>query len=332
MEWLEATLAFAVVMMIFATFVSAIIEVLHRITRIREDGLESMMIQIYRKIIKNESDDDQSHEPDPAQSKFVTSMTQTRLLPLAPNAKLLRKFVYKTVNAQRLMSLPTEQFIQRFMETDEGKQFINEAATQGRDYAEEALKGVAEQYKEFGDSATDFFTRRSRLLSSTVAILLAISVNLDAFSLFNAFLSDKGVRQAMIERGNEVSDELHRVEEMLRLARSGQAGDDVDNLELITGKIENLQSSFKSLSATGIPIGWDRAPWERSSFQDTDSSILKTVIIIAWIFSVLLGGILVGLGGPFWYDIFRKLGSLTGITVGSQQDKKKSSPPQNAQT
>ena len=33
---------------------------------------------------------------------------------------------------------------------------------------------------------------------------------------------------------------------------------------------------------------------------------------------VLLAGVLIGLGGPFWYDTYRKLGALAGMAKGFQ--------------
>lgn len=329
MEWLEATLAFAVVMMIFATFVSMIIEALHRVTRIREDGLRSMMTQVYDKIVQPGSSQDKQ-PPGFLQTKkeFVDSMTETRLLPLTENASWLRKYIYKRVNAQRLMSLPTEKFLQRFIEANDGKQLIIEAAQHGRAHAEETLKSIAGHYEDFGDSARDFFTRRSRFLSTLIAILLAISVNLDALELFKTFLEDKGVRQAMIERGNAVVTELQQAEAALQDAKAMDGGGDGENLDSITGKIENLQTSIADLKAAGIPIGWERVPWKTSSYQAADGFFSKALIILTWVFSVLLGGVLVGLGGPFWFNIFRKLGSFAGASVGSQQETKPNSPQQ----
>jgi hypothetical protein len=296
MEWLEATLAFAVVMMIFATFVSAIIEVLHRLTRIREDGLRSMMIQVYEKIVRPGINENKQLS-NPSEDKFVDLMTQTRLLPLPNDATRLRKFVYKTVNAQHLMSLPTAKFLQRFIETEEGKLLIDEAAQQGEDQKQALLKSIAERYEDYGESARDFFTRRSRLLSTSIAILLAICVNLDAFAVFKTFLSDKGVRQAMIDRGNAVADELNRVELELEKTRSGDVGNDEENLASIKGNIIEIQDSISSLETAGVPIGWDSAPWKTSSYQKADNFISRAFIILGWIFSVLLGG---GAGGPGW--------------------------------
>ena len=320
MEWLEAMLAFAVVMMIFATFVSAIIEVLHRITRIREDGLQSMMIQVYDQIVQPGLSRIKQ-TPSSTREDFVDQMTQTKLLPLPDDAKFLRKLVYKTVNAQRLMSLPTEKFLQQFIETKDGQQLIKEASEQGRTKALATLRNIAGHYEDFGDSTRDFFTRRSRLLSTLIAVLLAISVNLDALMVFKTFLADKGVRQVMIDKGDAVAEELQQMEDKISASTTAANGSEPDIKKELLEKAEGIQSSLDDLKASGVPIGWETAPWHSKAFVNEDSYFSKLAILIGWFLSVLLGGLLVGLGGPFWYDTFRKLSSLASISVKGQQDK-----------
>ncbi|MBU1344455.1 MAG: hypothetical protein KKE44_22445 [Proteobacteria bacterium] len=49
MIWIEAIMAFAVTMMAFSTIVSMIVEMLHRIFKLREEKLKMMLDQIYTK-------------------------------------------------------------------------------------------------------------------------------------------------------------------------------------------------------------------------------------------------------------------------------------------
>ena len=46
----------------------------------------------------------------------------------------------------------------------------------------------------------------------------------------------------------------------------------------------------------------------------------EPIAFIAWFSNLLLSGVLVGLGGPFWFDTYRKLGALAGLhNNGPQQ-------------
>ena len=81
MEWLEAGLAFAVIMMVFSTMVSVIIETGHRFMRIREKGLQRLIAQVYEDVIwprlPNHLDEKKASTND-----FVERMTCTRFLPV----------------------------------------------------------------------------------------------------------------------------------------------------------------------------------------------------------------------------------------------------------
>ncbi|MBO9408640.1 hypothetical protein J7399_14475 [Shimia sp. R9_1] len=51
----------------------------------------------------------------------------------------------------------------------------------------------------------------------------------------------------------------------------------------------------------------------------------------AWVFGVLFGGVLIGLGGPFWFDIYRRLSSIASVAsaVGfTAQARPKTTPDQ----
>jgi len=52
--------------------------------------------------------------------------------------------------------------------------------------------------------------------------------------------------------------------------------------------------------------------------------------ITAWAFSVLLAGLLIGLGGPFWFDVFNKLSGLVGIVRRFEGAARQVPPPPEA--
>jgi len=324
MEWLEAGLAFAVIMMVFSTMVSVIIETGHRFMRIREKGLQALIAQVYEDVIwprlSNHLD-----EKKTSAKEFVERMTCTRFLPVDKNATGLKTFLYKSVNAKQLKSLTTLEFIERLAETPAGRGLMSEAERRGRKYLETFLKDLASKYEDFGEGATEYFKRRARLVSVLVAIGLAFSLNVNAIHLFKSFLVDKKARLAIIEQGNSVAAGLKEQEAALQKVIKTGAEDEKKNLQEIEENVQKLRETAKTLAATGIPIGWDTAPWNgpawaekevngKSIFPDAGNGLL----LLTWAGSVLLAGLLIGLGGPFWFDTFRKLSALTGIVRGFQ--------------
>jgi len=337
MEWLETGLAFAITMMIFSTMVSVIIETGHRILRIREKGLQRIMTQIYKKVIwprlSNRLDAKTASPED-----FKVHMTSSRYLQVDRGVIFLKTCISKFVNANQLTSLSTLEFIERLAETPAGRSLMNEAQRRGehgREYIETFIKDLASKYEDFGKDATEYFRRRARLMSIVVAIVLAFSLNVNAIHLFRTFLMDKSVREAMISQGDAVAERLQKQEAELKKLLKEKATDQDKNLKKINKNIQDLRDTAKTLSASGIPIGWDTAPWKTANWvklKDTNDKtrcfIINSLIFLSWIGSVLLAGLLIGLGGPFWFDMFRKLSALTGIFRGLQTPVQKTQQPE----
>ncbi len=87
------------------------------------------------------------------------------------------------------------------------------------------------------------------------------------------------------------------------------------------------------LQAAGVPIGWTEARLEAAGFVadpwfglpwpwPVDTQAVRTV------FWLLLGGLLVGLGGPFWYDTVKSLSSIRTLMGGAKPaDKTETGAP-----
>lgn len=324
MEWLEAGLAFAVIMMVFSTMVSVIIETGHRFMRIREKGLQRLIAQVYEDVIwprlPNHLDEKKASTND-----FVERMTCTRFLPVFKGVTGVKTYLYRAVNAKQLKSLTTLEFIERLAETPAGRGLVSEAERRGRKYLETFLKDLASKYEDFGESATEYFKRRARLVSVLVAIGLAFSLNVNAIHVFKSFLVDKNARQAIIEQGNSVAAGLKEQEAALQELIKAGGKDKKKNFEEIEKNVRELRETAKTLAATGIPIGWETAPWNGPAWVEKENNDNKTLpdagnvwLLLMWAGSVLLAGLLIGLGGPFWFDTFRKLSALTGIFRGLQ--------------
>lgn len=344
MEWLEAGLAFAVTMMVFSTMVSVIIETGHRVFRIREKGLRMIMAHVYEDVIWPRLSN-RLGEKKISSSDFMNRMTRARFLPAGKKGIILKtnlmEKLLKVVNAGQLKSLTTLEFIERLAETPVGRSLMEETAKRGRKFIDTFLEDLASKYEDFGESATEYFKRRARLVSVLVAIGLSFSLNVNAIYLFKTFLGNKDVRQVMIERGDDVAKKLEeRQAELKRLLETNSTAQK-ENLEKIEKNIKELRETANVLSQTGIPIGWDTAPWNSKAWKDykktKDTLVLQakatmgmkvktylvywagdTWLLLKWVLAVLLAGLLIGLGGPFWFDTFRKLSALTGIIRGLQ--------------
>ena len=328
MEWLEAGLAFAVTMMVFSTIVSIIVETGHRFLRVREKGLKMIMTNIYEDIILPRLSV-QLGDKKTSSDEFIEKMTRSRFLPGGKNLNKsdenwFKKKLFSLLNAEKLKSLTTLEFIERLPETPVGKSLMKESTRHGKKYIEIFLEDLASKYEDFGESATEYFKRRVKLVSVLVAIGLAFSLNINAIHLFKTFLGNKDIRQAIIEKGDNVAKKLKEQEKKLSELLETTDISQEENVKKINDNINDIQNSAELLSQTGIPVGWETAPWKSSEWKEKNAKgwVVKGTwgiwILLKWFIAVLLAGLLIGLGGPFWFDTFRKLLTLTSLIKGLQ--------------
>jgi hypothetical protein len=119
-------------------------------------------------------------------------------------------------------------------------------------------------------------------------------------------------------------------------AQPSSAQEDVKKLqEDLKAEIAKTKQTVAQLTDLGVPIGWDKAKvplypfpivcqkdgqpdyWVTSKDKCKPDETAKTDCW-AWaklVFALLLGGLLVGLGGPFWYDTVMGLSNIRNIAT-----------------
>lgn len=350
MEWLEAALAFAVIMIVLSIAVSVMTETLHRILRLREDGLSRMVTALYLQVVYPRLAD-RLKDGESAVDDFVTTVTSTRYRPWSDKRTrwpwltwLLNGFarlVPGTVNAEKLKSLSTLEFVERFAETSAGRALIEVAEQRGTDFKKDFLKDLVSKYEDFGENSRDYFARRARLTSVIVSFVLAFALSINVIDLFQILLTDKGVRDTWIDKGEQAAAQWQRQAEELQalLVEKGSANQlsPEKASALIKANIQELEKATASLQEAGLPIGWERRPWAGGEWHSIDCGrgdawsskgcLDRAGLLVQWVLAVLFSGLLIGLGGPFWFEIYRKLGSLVGITRGVQSVTQQAKEP-----
>lgn len=315
MEWLEAALAFAVVMMAFSTVVTAILELIHRIFNLRESGLRRIIELVYENYISKRLVETLAAQGT-AQADFVDRMAQTRFKPAQDRAHWMYRLTPSLLNAGRLTQLTTLEFIERLAEMPEGRILFEKSRQMGSAYLEDFLHDLASKYEAVGDSASDYFTRRSRASTMVISVLLALIVNLNAIALFDVLVTDKELREDWIKRGEETAELLQKKQQELELLLQAPAQtggkEQVAKIESNIREIRDLVGQDKS---KGVPMGWDLFPWHGEDWKKNDF-LDRVWLSVTWMFGVLLAGLLIGLGSPFWFDAFRKLTAITGLARG----------------
>ena len=224
-----------------------------------------------------------------------------------------RKFLNWIWSGRRLGSLSLMTFMERLGGSDYGAQLVTQASTAGEKGVEWVVKDVAQKFDAFGAEASEYFESRARLLSVIVGFVLAFAINVNAIALFETFMRRPDVTAAVIARGESVTKSYETLQKQVdTLNASAQAAPSEEARAAIQRAADEASAAVGSLQSVGVPIGWNAQ--SVAGFRTSRATSLL---------GLFLGGLLIGLGGPFWYKAVQ---SLTGIRAFARRDKGTSEP------
>lgn len=231
--------------------------------------------------------------------QIAERLHQDVLAPLLPkslhanSAQFAKSLTHSSFSASapRLTALQEKEFVRKLANSREGH-MLYEQHGQDRATLTTLLNHITERFDGIGREASDYFKRRASLYSLLIGLLLAFSLNINTPHLFQTFLASKDARIELSEQAKELADWME----------NHTSGDELSELKPI---LKNLQNN-------ALPFGWQTAPWNQADW----SSRNHPFALLQWLLSLLLSGLLIGLGGPFWFDTYRKLGVLAGLHSG----------------
>lgn len=334
MQLLESALAFAVVMILLSTIVTGIVEALLRLLRTREENLKSTIESLFETIIwprlkTKLAASDGVTEMLSARRKFVDSMT---LNPAAtaltsdkaakPAERPNRWFSRK----DRVDALSVIAFAERLGRTAVGQAILTEA-----DRAVEPLiKDFARSFERFGRASSEVFRTRAKQFAVLAGILLAFAANVEAGRLFNTLLSNPDLRTSLIEQADEAlqanQQAALQLEQLSKQIDKGELGE--KQSEQFKKKLEEIKGGIGALESQGLPIGYSYYPFcHRGADGDpacaaSSDRVERAQKITRWVLLTIAAGVLMGLGGPFWFRVFSSLSQvfqlLRAVGVGSK--------------
>jgi hypothetical protein len=321
MQVIEAALAFAITMLVLSILCSTLVETVHRVFGMRENGFRKMIGELFDQVLAPYAGSD----PD-AKERFQERMSSIRSpvglmssIKTTPNLQTTWDKIYNSLatlwRGRGLSEQTVAGFMERLGADPVGQELVDTvraAALAGGVVAQQAvdraLQGVAQKFDAFGKEATTFFERRARTISVIVAMLVAGALHVDAIDLFKTLMRNPDARAAVLA----TQDETLKIANRAQAAADSSAAAVPANLEDLkknfNDAVQSMKDTEKKLSDLGVPIGW------------TDQRILEAKLVRVagvpiptnWkmLIGLLLGGLLVGLGGPFWSDTIAKITSI----------------------
>lgn len=327
MPALDASLAFAITMLVLAMVVTTLVETLHRIFGLREKGLALLLGNFYDRVLARRI----GTALDATQQRdwFIDMMTVNRgpvgRAPMIGGGALHldarledKKFLNWIWGGRRLGSLSLTAFMERLGGSEHGLRLMSEVSGAGDKAIEWTLKDIGQKFEAFGQEASEYFESRARLLSVIVGFVVALALHVDVIMLFDTFMTRPDIAQQVIAQSDKVTKAYE--DSQRKPADIGQkAGpEDVDLAKTRAA----LEAQVDILRTAAVPIGWTPAAKAEFKGWSAEPSNFSNPF---WrtILGMLLGGLLIGLGAPFWY---RAVQMLTGFRGAARQDTAPSPP------
>ncbi|MEL7054797.1 MAG: hypothetical protein AAGL09_00575 [Pseudomonadota bacterium] len=251
MSFLLALAAFAAIVAVYSTVVTVLVEGLQKVLALRSAGMNEMLRAFYDQTLASLQPGDTpdaekasleaGKKPSNAAKDFADSITRR-----TPSESL--KFWYIRnwplighVFASRRQKLTTLQFIESLAETKEGAALSRHQPGQLR----EALTTAAYQYERLGETQSEYFQSRAKLLSVIVGLIVAVFINFDAITVYKELSTNASLSSRLT---------LAMDQEKLNLVQKVAGGDDTE-LESSSLMTPAIQQAAGDLRALGIPIG-----------------------------------------------------------------------------
>lgn len=309
MQWLTAILAFATTMLIFAIIVSTIVETIHRALASRTFCLEKMLEKFYDEVLSSYAGkllekDSEAAKLVEAKNNFVAEMINIRgaVAPTWSITKYLSKF--KMFDWQKLSSLPVVVFMEKL-----GRSSFSQELKKHKN-KDDILKDIAQKYVAYGEESGIFFERKARSISVFVAFFVAWIFYVHPEALIKTYLENPKIAAKVAEMNEDASKNNAKVEKLLAELKK----DDAQKPSELTSKeftqllkdlrddLDKGKENSQLWVDAGAPIGWP-ADIKPTCVIKYDNSCKVSVFLPKTIrdtFWLLMGGLLIGLGAPFW--------------------------------
>ena len=283
---LQVALALAVSMLIFSTFCTMVVEIIYKLFHLRQRGLTKMLESFYEGEVKQRC------------RKLLAREGGT--------VEEMPEFVAKvTAMTGGASTLSTIEFIRRLADTEIGKRLARRADRE----VEILIDDVVERYEDYGRSASHLFRRHSQISNAAVAVIVALCLNINAVTIFRTFQNNRELTQKIAGQAEQAVAAWEIQVELKKTAPADDASKtaaDSDTKD-IQGSLKELKDAFEKAQQLGLPIGWTG-----DTFFNIDD--IKKMGWFAWIITTVLTGFLIGLGGPFWYDMVKRLTVVSQVT------------------
>jgi len=331
MQWLTAILAFATTMLIFSMIVSTIVEIIHRVSGSRSFGLIQILEHLYDDVLWPYLT---KGEEEVSRRQFVDQMIRIRPSHRATPGNNVGASDDSTPPTMLLKSwnmlphLPVEMFMER-LGASEFSTVLEKKVGEGLEERDEVLKNIAQKFELYGQEAGIYFDRKARSSSVAVAMLVAWVFYVHPYELIHTYLQQPAVAVAVADLREDALHHFEEIEGLLTEAANPETPASDDTLKTIQAALADAKDELAPLEAAGTPIGWsrDNGVCYRDLLDQSEQEAVTTGDMrngnSCWIYVpreasdiiwLVMGGLLIGLGAPFWAKAVRQVTEIRSVS------------------
>jgi hypothetical protein len=362
MSFLDAAIGFAVVMAVLAGAITAFVEAIWRLARIRKGNVISVLKQLDTAMAGVEGANAGSEERWDLFCEILNNPMRTGIassesgLPRSEDLKsggtLPRRFMSKLAlwkspklagddtNGQSvcdaaISALGRENALAGMFDKVSAEHVARRYAEmyvltdRNLDNAREYIDKVIRNFESISSCMSAEFKRRSQLISIIVGIFVALAFNINGLRILDTFIAKPEVSKMFVTNLDQTEAQvLGQIESASKeLSKTMDEADKEDGAASSTvtelnSVVEDLKSTVTGLSDRGVPLGWNYRP---------HCSLIESVtcfavperdnrMAIADVFLMVLSGVLIGLGAPFWFDVAKRLAAVRQMFSGTASD------------
>ncbi|MEO9514521.1 MAG: hypothetical protein ABJH45_18850 [Paracoccaceae bacterium] len=299
MATIEIILAFALLMVLFSTIASGFTEVLLRFYPARSANLEKALRRFSEDVLWPSYEETLGLEVglletthDDVIEELVDELMRNEVQPKA-DYSMIDKFLW-WLSRYRIDELSTEGFIERLANTRVGMAFSDEPAEK----REARITYLSLTFERYMAVSSEHFRKHANALAFVISIFLAVGGNISVSKLVQHLRDNPEVVAEVIEQQEEILAEIKEIPDAL---------DGAEKLEDAINDYKELSKAFKSAQTDfKLPIGWEFYPYGDLMRPEPEAN----ATFLIWIIEVLIAGVLIGLGAPFWYRIVKNISQI----------------------
>jgi len=312
MELVDSVLAFALIMAALASVVTLLMEAFHRVLRLRAKGMEALFSQYYDEVLSKELNLTKINKQDVMERVLINP---TRKIILNSSFRIFPNWLIEKLMCYTEVS--SDDLLKRINQTEVFSELKGKTETEIR----KTLETVEAQYDEYSAAMSDYFKRRAKLFSLLLGIFLAFAANIDGLRIYEALTINPEIRasiisqQASLEKSYELAQQ-NLVE--IDSSSNSPSEDTQKQIEAIKKNLDEATTEVAKLTSLGVPIGWDYFPANNNKINSPE--VNGAISYLIWFFKVLITGLLIGLGAPFWFEVAQKLTQFKQALGGKKAD------------